>query len=232
MREMRWLCSADPSGFGRIGDGRGMRRRGFAAPPLRARAQTPSHGRGQRLSLSTGTGHLQRTVAGAIVALVLLAGPGAATSTEADEALQTTRTVMGWAEHVVLLPWGRKVKARLDTGANTASLHATDIEEFEKDGEDWVRFEFDHEDHEQIEIERPVVRYIRIIGEDRRPVVELSFCLDEARHTAQFSLTDRESLTYPMLLGRRFLADVAIVDPAKRYLTRADCPCRPEEETD
>lgn len=232
MREMRQLRFGDPLDFGKIGSRRGMRRHVFVVLPLRGWAQALGTGRGQRHSLSAGAGRVHRTTAGAIVALALLAGPAPAASTETDTTRQTTRTVMGWAEHVVLLPWGRKLKARLDTGAKTASLHATDIDEFEKDGEDWVRFEFDHEDHERIEIERPVIRHIRVIGEDRRPVVELSFCLDEARHTAQFSLTDRGSLTYPMLLGRRFLADVAIVDPAKRYLTKPDCPCRPEEKPD
>ena len=32
------------------------------------------------------------------------------------------------------------LRAKIDTGASTSSLHASDIQPFQKDGEDWVRF--------------------------------------------------------------------------------------------
>ena len=233
MREMRRLRPGNPQDFARVGHGFKLGRRVLAALRLRALTSARSAEPGQpRCLLTVPRGIHAWAPIGAVVALVWLGFSVPTVSAETDTPRQTTRTVLGWAEHAILQPWGRKLKARLDTGANTASLHATDIEEFEKNGDDWVRFEFDHEDHDEIEIERPVVRYIRIIEEDRRPVVELDFCLNETRYTAEFSLTDRGSLTYPMLLGRRFLAGVALIDPAKRYLAEPDCPCQPEEKAD
>ena len=43
------------------------------------------------------------------------------------------KTVYGWVENAQLVPWGVTLKAKLDTGALTSSMHATDIEKFEKE---------------------------------------------------------------------------------------------------
>lgn len=164
--------------------------------------------------------------AGLLVGLLLTAGAGLAA--DRDGVDLSGRTLMGYVEKIVLLPEGLTLKARLDTGANTASLHADNIEEFERDGERWVRFDFDHGGRDPVEIEAPIERRVRIArhsGEDqRRAVVNLPFCLNGQRHEAQFSLIDRDELTYPALLGRRFLRDVAVIDPSTRYLTQPNCP--------
>ncbi len=52
------------------------------------------------------------------------------------------RPCLGWREWVALTDWDVPyVKAKLDTGARTSSLHAFDLESFDRDGEEWVRFE-------------------------------------------------------------------------------------------
>ncbi|ADE15161.1 protein of unknown function DUF785 [Nitrosococcus halophilus Nc 4] len=137
------------------------------------------------------------------------------------------RIIMGWVERVVLIPWGVELKAKLDSGAKTSSLHAEDIERFEKDGEEWVRFiielEGKGEEIEPLQVEQPLVRNVRIKrhrgNAKRRPVVNLKFCLNGKGYETQFSLVDRSRLNYPVLFGRRFLKDVALIDPSKTFLT-------------
>lgn len=146
---------------------------------------------------------------------------------EIDETL-TTKTLLGRSEWVGLPSLGTYLKARVDSGANTSSLSAADITRFERDGEDWVRFKLAlNDDDVAVEsqrddwIEAPIVRRVRIVqasGEDSRPVVSLLLTLGPIRETVEFTLNDRSHLDYPVLLGRRFLMDIAVVDVADTYL--------------
>lgn len=95
------------------------------------------------------------------------------------------KLVMGWLESIFIKPWNRRLTAKLDTGAKTSSLHASQIEHFTKDGDDWVRFNLgDLEDTKSppILVERPLVRTVNIKckGEDcqpsKRDVVALTVC--------------------------------------------------------
>ncbi|WP_158522967.1 ATP-dependent zinc protease family protein [Oceanococcus atlanticus] len=149
----------------------------------------------------------------------------------ADDAVETNRTVAGWVERIKLAPWGDTVKAKLDTGAKTSSINALNIERFERDGDDWVRFTLSYETAKDVRkehtLERPVVRNILIKEHDRendrRAVVELSFCFAGQIHSTQFSLVDRSKFIYPVLLGRRFLKSATLIDPSATFITEASC---------
>ncbi|WP_189465312.1 ATP-dependent zinc protease [Litchfieldella qijiaojingensis] len=147
---------------------------------------------------------------------------------EAEDSLLHNKEVLGRSEWIGLPDVGTYLKARIDTGANTSSLSAKEITRFERDGENWVRFKLAlTEDDVAVEqvldqwIEAPVVRRVRITqaaGNHSRPVVSLLMTLGPIREQVEFTLNDRTHLNYPVLLGRRFMMDIAIIDVAQRYI--------------
>ncbi|MBD3894363.1 ATP-dependent zinc protease [Halomonas sp. ML-15] len=160
---------------------------------------------------------------------------------DADSPLQN-KEVLGRSEWIGLPDVGTYLKARVDSGANTSSLSATDITRFERDGDTWVRFRLALDDDavvvDQVRdewIEAPVVRRVRILqaaGEESRPVVSLLMTLGPIREQVEFTLNDRSHLNYPVLLGRRFMMDIAMIDVAETYLhPRPEFPGgRPSDE--
>ena len=133
------------------------------------------------------------------------------------------KEIIGAIEWLYMDPPGRHFRARIDSGAETSSLSAADVVEFERDGDDWVRFTFTHDNAEEsVEFELPIKRtvLIRQPGVDepeRRFVIELDIRLGDQLQTTAFTLTDRSKMTYPVLLGRAFLMDLYVVDVSQSY---------------
>jgi len=170
-----------------------------------------------------------RIFAGLVLALVVCIAALPANSGKVDKQPRE-RIVMGWLEAVVIEPWGVKLRAKLDTGAKTSSLHTQSIERFKRKGKVWVRFTLDEYDKQTKEtkvftMERPLIREARVKNEEGnpvpRPVISMEFCLDGVMYDAEFTLADRANFFYRVLLGRRFLKDVALVDPDATFLTKS-----------
>lgn len=140
-------------------------------------------------------------------------------------------TLYGLHENVQLPQLAVALPAKLDTGAQTASLSATDIELFKRDGARWVRFRLtENIDADAQLIEKPLARmsHIKRRAGDReegdaelftaRPVVELDICVGTVRQTIEMNLTDRSDFEYPVLLGSTALKSFrAAVDPSSRF---------------
>ena len=141
------------------------------------------------------------------------------------------KVIAGWVERISLPELPITVKAKLDSGAKTSSLHATDIEIFKRDDQRWVRFTVALENAAgetiQQTFEKPRKRRVSIKehegDNDSRPVVLMNVCFDGRLHAVQFTLADRSRFIYPVLLGRRFLQKVAVIDPDETYLTQSTC---------
>ncbi len=134
--------------------------------------------------------------------------------------------VVGWREWVALPDLGGVVvRAKIDTGARTASLHAFGLELFERDGIEFARFAI-HPDHRSpgpaIIVESPVIghRAVRNPGgrSEERPVIKTRLKIGPHRVTAELNLTRRDTMGMPMLLGRHTLRRRFVVDPGRSFL--------------
>lgn len=140
-----------------------------------------------------------------------------------------TRDILGWVELVEFAEPRVRLKAKLDTGATTSSLNALNIEPFERDGREWVRFEMldPVERQESILFEAPVVRTARIRRHEGptqlRVVVEMGMCIGTVWRKRQFTLIDRSDFAYQVLVGRNFLRGHIAVDSDATYLSRPAC---------
>jgi hypothetical protein len=133
--------------------------------------------------------------------------------------------VYGWREFILIRGVEEKLKAKLDTGALTSSIHAEEKELFERDGKKWVRFIVTDPGLKKpvrTRIEAPLVRIARIKepgGESvTREVVRLSFQIGERKMRGEFTLNNRANMLSPVLIGRNMIKDLGWVDPGRTHL--------------
>lgn len=142
-------------------------------------------------------------------------------------ALAQSKEVFGYVERLHIREASLVMLAKLDTGADTSSIHARQLHEFEKDGAPWVRFEIRNFQGEVRQIEAPVVRVAKIKRPSgpaqRRIVIKLGLCLGDMFQEEFVSINDRTKFDFQFLLGRSFLAGNAIVDPSAMYVSSPNC---------
>ena len=151
-------------------------------------------------------------------------------ATGADAAEIDHKDILGWVERVIVGAHEIEVKAKLDTGAETSSLDASEIRRLRRksSGERFVEFQVtDPGSGDTILLKKPLVRMVRIKQHDgsfqTRPVVKLPICLGTHSKEIEVSLIDRSEFLYPLLIGRKALAGIAVVDPDRTLTTEPDC---------
>lgn len=134
--------------------------------------------------------------------------------------------ILGETEHVLLDPPGLVMDARIDTGSTGSMIDARNIREFERDGKTWVKFQLQGPaDTAPQEVSRPVVRTVAVKGSaTRRYVVTLRTKVGAIDQYTEFSLGDRSGQAFPIVLGRDFLRDQALVDVSRRFTVPAAKP--------
>lgn len=136
------------------------------------------------------------------------------------------RPAIGWREWVALPDWDiPSVKAKVDTGARTSSLHAYDVEEFRARGRTMVRFSVHPEQRNArhaVHVEAPLHEHRRVRSSnghvEQRPVVTVHIELAGQRWPVELTLTNRDEMGFRMLLGRQALRGRFAVDPGRSFV--------------
>ncbi|EGV19774.1 ATP-dependent zinc protease family protein [Thiocapsa marina] len=141
---------------------------------------------------------------------------------ECSEAL-----LLGWREWVTMPELGLGlVKAKIDTGARTSTLHAFYVDGFRRGGQHYVRFgvhPLQKRTDVVIHAEASVLDQRRVTDSgghrEDRYVIRTRLALAGRDWPIEMTLTNRETMLFRMLLGRTALAGRARVDPARSFLT-------------
>jgi hypothetical protein len=130
--------------------------------------------------------------------------------------------LVGWRELVDLPGLGLSgIPAKIDTGARTSSLHAHVLEDFQRDGERFVRFAVDWDGvRHQCEAIHVDVRGITSSNGDQqtRFVIKTPLRIGNLVFRAEISLADRSQMQFPMLIGRTALRRRMVVDSGHSWL--------------
>jgi hypothetical protein len=137
------------------------------------------------------------------------------------------KATIGLVEEVILLPWGVKMPARVDTGAATSSLDARDLTVKDKVAEFRLP-----EKYGGLQVRLPVVGWQTVRSaeaREKRPVVEVEMCLGPKQIRARVNLNDRSRVKYPVIIGRNILKGNFVVDCMKEYCNPPICPPAPSQ---
>ena len=136
------------------------------------------------------------------------------------------KKIIGWREQVTLLDFDNTiVKAKMDTGARTSSLHATHIKEFERNGINFVNFRIKVGKGTEKKFKHVIAklkewRKVRNSSgkTEFRPVIKTKLLIGKHKINTELTSTQRSKMTYDMLIGRIAIKKRFIIDAGRSYI--------------
>ena len=133
--------------------------------------------------------------------------------------------IIGWREWVRLPDLGiRKVKAKIDTGARSSSLHVSDVQVVDRKGMNTVRFQvhpMQRSTKGTIHCEAEIVEFRQVRSStghsQRRPVIITTIDVLGQAWPIELTLANRDEMGFRMLLGRESLRGRFLVDAGKSF---------------
>ncbi|EMI43587.1 MULTISPECIES: ATP-dependent zinc protease [Pirellulaceae] len=134
--------------------------------------------------------------------------------------------IIGWREWVGLPDLNvRQIKAKIDTGARSSSIHAFDVETYMQDDIERVRFSihpFQNRDDVHINADVPILerRHVRSSNGEvaERIVIRTQLEILQRRAFVDLTLANRDAMGFRMLVGREAIRNHFLVDPAASFL--------------
>ena len=137
------------------------------------------------------------------------------------------KLMLGWREWVGLPELGLpEIKAKVDTGARTSTLHAFELDTFTQGGKPRVRFKM----HPVQKNSQVVVNCVADVIDERlvtdsgghreqRLIIRTPLTIGPWSWPIEMTLTARDNMMFRMLLGRTAIKGIATVDPSRSYTT-------------
>jgi hypothetical protein len=143
--------------------------------------------------------------------------------------MPTDPWLIGWKEYVDFVDWRlRRVKAKIDTGARTSALDVTSYE-LHHDGAGVLTatlvLVLDPRQPERVRhVETPVLKMVVVRHSngmcEQRPLVETTVRLGPVTKRVRLTITNRASMRFRMILGRKALEGDFVIDVSKKYLMK------------
>ena len=130
--------------------------------------------------------------------------------------------IVGWREWVSLPALiDGPIRAKVDTGARTSALHARNLSLASEGERTFATFTLTDAKEDEVPVTAEVVeqRSVRSSngGEEIRPVILVDLVIGSSTWPIELTLTDRELMGFPMLVGRSALRNRCLIDPNRSY---------------
>jgi len=117
------------------------------------------------------------------------------------------------------------LKAKIDTGARTSTLHAFGLSVYERNSEPWVDFEvhpIQRSAAQRSRVSYPIDGFKQVRSStghsEKRPVIRTLFQIGDDEFDIDLTLTSRDEMGFRMLLGRSAIRRRFWVEPSRSYL--------------
>ncbi len=135
------------------------------------------------------------------------------------------KPTLGWREWVRLPELGiDRIKAKVDTGARSSSIHAMHLEVLHRDGKQFVRFQVhpvQRSSRDVLTVQAEILEFRDVKSSSgqiaKRPVIVTPVYVAGQIFSIELTLAPRDTMGFRMLLGRQAVRRRFLIDPGRSY---------------